>query len=181
MGTDGSFFTHRLQLCVLPNILWVTELSKPAIILAKNSVCIVAEKKKDFKEIKRKKEQGWRICKKRGKLKLPCDKNGIKCDLMYIHKELSMNLQLRSDHEKYSEAVTKRKNKKILLITNTKSVITCVPLSDCCTNHFVLGLLLTPMKLRLKSCYIYSSKIWICLIKGLKLLKSLAKRGWTLQ
>ena len=80
-----------------------------------------------------------------------------------------MNLQLRSDNE----AVTKRKNKKILLNMNTKSVIICVTSSDCYTNHVFLGLLLATMKLRLKSCYIYSCKIWICLIKGLKLLKSL--------
>ena len=58
--------------------------------------------------MKQKKEQGWRSSKKRGKLKLPCNKKGIKRDLKYIYKELSMNLQLRSDNE----AVTKRKNKK---------------------------------------------------------------------
>ena len=51
------------------------------------------------KKKKKKKEQGGRISKKRGKAKLPCNKKCTKCDLKYIHKELSMNLQLRSDNE----------------------------------------------------------------------------------
>ena len=113
MGTDDSFSGHRLQLCMLPNRLWVTEVSKPVMILAKNSVCSVAkrdEKKKDFSEMKLIKEEGCRVSKKKTKLKLPCNKKGIRCDLKYIHKKLSMNLQLRSNNDKYSEAVKKRKN-----------------------------------------------------------------------
>ena len=82
--------------------------------------------------MKQKKEQGWRSSKKRGKLKLPCNKKGIKRDLKYIYKELSMNLQMRSDNE----AVMKRKNKKILLNTNIKSMIICVTSSDFYTNCF---------------------------------------------
>ena len=88
-----------------------------------------------------------------------------------------MNLQLRSDYENILKQSRRGRAQKTLLNTNTKSVIICVPSSDCCTNHFVLGLLLAPMKLQLNSCYKYSCKIWICSIKGLKLLKSLVKRG----
>ena len=33
---DLFFLGHKLQLCVSHNILWVTELSKPAMILVKN-------------------------------------------------------------------------------------------------------------------------------------------------
>ena len=50
--------------------------------------------------MKLKREQGWRISKKRNKLKSPCNKKGMKWDLKYIHKKPSMNLQLRSDNEK---------------------------------------------------------------------------------
>ena len=52
--TDCSFLGHRLQLCMLPNILWVTEVSKPVIILMKNLVCSVAkiDEKKDLNEMK---------------------------------------------------------------------------------------------------------------------------------
>ena len=55
------------------------------------------------------KEQGRQISKKKKELKLPCNKKGIKCDLKYTHKKPSMNLQLRSNNEKFSEAVKKRK------------------------------------------------------------------------
>ena len=42
------------------------------------------DEKKDFKEMKLKKEQGWRISKKRKKVKSLCNKKGMKCDLKYI-------------------------------------------------------------------------------------------------
>lgn len=62
----GSFLGHRLQLCMLPSRLWVTEVSKPVMIWTKSSVCSVAKKdeKKDFKEMKWEKEQGRRISQK---------------------------------------------------------------------------------------------------------------------
>ena len=93
--------------------------------------------------MKQKKEQGWRIFKKKKKRKLPWNKNGIKYDLKYIHKKLSMNLQFRGENEH---------SLNILLNTNIKSVIMCVPSRDSCTNHFVLGLLVASMKLWLKAC-----------------------------
>ena len=42
---------------MLPNRLWVAEVSELFVIVAKNSVCIVAKKdeKKDFKQMKQKK------------------------------------------------------------------------------------------------------------------------------
>ena len=92
--------------------------------------------------MKLKKEQGWRISKKRNKLKSPCNKKGMRCDLKYIHKKLSMSLQLRSDNEKifWSSLKEEEHSLRILLNTNIKSMIICVPSSDGGTNHFVLGL-----------------------------------------
>ena len=48
---------------MLLNRLWVAEISELFMIVAKNSVSSVAKKdeKKDFKEMKQKKEQGRRI------------------------------------------------------------------------------------------------------------------------
>ena len=48
-------------------------------------------------------EKGIRVknFQKEKKVKSQCNKKGMKCDLKYIYKKLSMNLQLRSDNEKY--------------------------------------------------------------------------------
>ena len=71
MGTGGSLLGDRLLLCMLPNILWVTEVSKPVMILLKNLVCSVARKdeKRDFKEMKLKKEKSEEFPKREKKLK----------------------------------------------------------------------------------------------------------------
>ena len=57
---------------MLLNRLWVAEISELFMIVAKNSVCSVAKKdeKKDFKEMKQKKEQGGRISKKKTEMKI---------------------------------------------------------------------------------------------------------------
>ena len=57
---------------MLLNRLWVAEISELFMIVAKNSVCSVAKKdeKKDFKEMKQKKEQGRRISKKKTEMKI---------------------------------------------------------------------------------------------------------------
>ena len=65
------------------------------------------DEKKDFKQMKKKKERGRIISKKKKKKwKLACNEKGIKFDLKYIHKKLSMNLLLRGENEKYPEVVT---------------------------------------------------------------------------
>ena len=68
----------------------------------------------------------------------------MKCDLKYIYKKLSMNLQLRSDNEKYlkQSQIERTQCENSVKLTHTKSMIICVPSGDCGTNHFVLGLLL---------------------------------------
>ena len=70
---------------MLPNRLWVTEVSKLVMILAKNSVCSVVKKdeNKDLNKMKL-----IRISKNKTKLKLPCNKRGIKCDLNIYTKSL---------------------------------------------------------------------------------------------
>ena len=72
MGTGGSLLGDRLLLCMLPNILWATEVSKPVMILMKNLVCSVVrkDKKKDFKEIKLKKEKSEEFPKREKNRKL---------------------------------------------------------------------------------------------------------------
>ena len=99
--------------------------------------------KKRFHRNETKKGTRVKNFQKEKKRKLPWNKNGIKYDLKYIHKKLSMNLQFRGENEH---------SLNILLNTNIKSVIMCVPSRDSCTNHFVLGLLVASMKLWLKAC-----------------------------
>ena len=76
MGTDGSFLCHRWQLWVLLNRLWVAEISELFMIVAKNSVCSVAKKdfKKDFKEMKKKRNKGEEFPKRKQKWKFACNK-----------------------------------------------------------------------------------------------------------
>ena len=71
MGTGGSLLGDRLLLCMLPNILWATEVSKPVMILMKNLICSVARKdeKGDFKEMKLKKEKSEEFPKREKKSK----------------------------------------------------------------------------------------------------------------
>ena len=83
------------------------------MILTKNSVCIVAkkdEKNKRFQRNETKKGTRVRNFQKEKKLKSSSNKKGMKWDLKYMHKKFTMNLQLRSDNEKFSEAISKRKN-----------------------------------------------------------------------
>ena len=46
-----------------------------------------------------KQKKGEEFPKREEKQNYHCNKKCTKCDLKYIHKELSMNMQLRSDNE----------------------------------------------------------------------------------
>ena len=106
--------------------------------------------------MKLKKEQGLKISKKRKKVKSLCNKKGMKCDLKYIYKKLSMNLQLRSDNEKYP------KQSQIGRTQCENSVKYSHQIHDyMCTfrrlwhKSFCFGFTVkvAPMKLWLKACY----------------------------
>lgn len=80
--------------------MYVTqEVAKPVMILSRNFCCSVA--KKVEKDIPNETKKGTRVknFQKEKKRKLPWNKNGIKYDLKYIHKKLSMNLQFRGENE----------------------------------------------------------------------------------
>ena len=73
------------------NRFWVTEVSKLVMIWAKIQSAV------------------WRKMMKK-RISRKCNKKGIKCELKYVQKKLNMNLQLRSNNGKYSEAVKKTKS-----------------------------------------------------------------------
>ena len=150
-----------------PNWSWCWQRIQSALWLKKIT------KKKDFKEIKLKKKQGWRISKKRNKLESPSDKKGMKRDLKYIQIKLNMNLQLGSDNE---TNILKQSPRGRTQPEN--SVEYKYQIHDyMCTfkwwwhKSFCFGFTvkLASMKLWLKACYRLKGLNFFCLVK----------RGWT--